>query len=283
MDATRDQMLADAALADEMYSMLTTYQARIPEQDKMALDDLRDLLSQFNKESQESKLYLEETKDEMAEELDKDVAATLAEAQQLTEEIRQGGFDSVAADVGATVAHVEALHARFTVINERSQRYAKYQMLMGMESTDFSAIASTGRELTWHRNKWVLLHEFEQTAGEWLGGEVSALAPEVVQAKVDEFQKNSYKMSKMRKDDPVVNRIKEKIEAFHEIMPLLTEVANPALMPRHWAQIFGAIGQEYEEGVTEFSLQKLLDYNILQSMDQVRGGGQRENGRAFLH
>jgi dynein heavy chain, axonemal len=58
------------------------------------------------------------------------------------------------------------------------------------------------------------------------------------QAKIDEYSKNAYKLAKMRKDDHIVVRARKEIEAFHEVMPLLQEVANPALMARHWTQIF---------------------------------------------
>lgn len=37
MDATREQMLAEASLVDEMYAMLTSYNAKIPEQDRLGL------------------------------------------------------------------------------------------------------------------------------------------------------------------------------------------------------------------------------------------------------
>jgi hypothetical protein len=41
--------------------------------------------------------------------------------------------------------------------------------------------------------------------------------------------------------DPVVFRLKECIDDFKEIMPLVEELANPALKMRHWDDIFDII------------------------------------------
>lgn len=110
------------------------------------------------------------------------------------------------ADVAETVAKLEALHERYTDLNERSQRYIKYQGLLGLDPADFSAVASAGRELTWHRNKWLLLHEFQTASRQWLHGDVRNIDPEAMSTKVDEFSKNCYKLQKMRKDDHVSPR-----------------------------------------------------------------------------
>jgi hypothetical protein len=50
--------------------------------------------------------------------------------------------------------------------------------------------------------------------------------------------------------DQVVARLKEVMEDFKEILPLIEELANPALKPRHWQDIFGFINAEMPESET---------------------------------
>lgn len=66
-------------------------------------------------------------------------------------------------------------------------------------------------------------------------------------------------MLKSRKDDEVVNRLKKQLDEFKEFMPLLAEVANPALETRHWAQVFAFLGQEFTEE-TQFNVRDLIRY-----------------------
>lgn len=42
--------------------------------------------------------------------------------------------------------------------------------------------------------------------------------------------------------DPVVARLKDVVDDFKELLPLVQELGNPALQGRHWQDIFDIIG-----------------------------------------
>jgi hypothetical protein len=42
--------------------------------------------------------------------------------------------------------------------------------------------------------------------------------------------------------DPVAARLKDVVDDFKELLPLVQELGNPALQARHWEDIFGIIG-----------------------------------------
>lgn len=44
--------------------------------------------------------------------------------------------------------------------------------------------------------------------------------------------------------DAVVARLKEVVDDFKELLPLVQELGNPALQPRHWQDIFDIIGAD---------------------------------------
>ena len=67
---------------------------------------------------------------------------------------------------------------------------------------------------------------------------MQSLELEVVNTAVEEAGTGAYKMLKQRRDDQVVMRLREEIDSFKQYLPLLQEVANPALLPRHWENIF---------------------------------------------
>ncbi|GFH24470.1 dynein heavy chain, partial [Haematococcus lacustris] len=53
---------------------------------------------------------------------------------------------------------------------------------------------------------------------------------------VEELQRAVYKMGRLHRDDPVVLKTKELIDNFRPLLPLVNEVANPAMQDRHWSQ-----------------------------------------------
>lgn len=100
-------------------------------------------------------------------------------------------------------------------------------------------------------------------------GQCNSLDPEVMQSSTDEYTKWNYKMGKMRKDDTVVQRLHSYLEEFKLNLPLLIELANPALEGRHWEQVFTIMGSKYEYGM-EFTPRDLVDNGILAKMEQVQ-------------
>jgi hypothetical protein len=54
----------------------------------------------------------------------------------------------------------------------------------------------------------------------------------------------------------------EKIEQYRKMLPFILKLANPSIKPRHWAKLFDAVKQPYDEEST-FTLAELRQYNIL--------------------
>jgi dynein heavy chain len=53
-----------------------------------------------------------------------------------------------------------------------------------------------------------------------------------------------------------------------QVIPVIEEVANPALKPRHWKQIFDLMGRPYSPEMT-FSTNELLSFNIMDKLEDV--------------
>jgi dynein heavy chain len=76
-------------------------------------------------------------------------------------------------------------------------------------------------------------------------------------------------MGKMRQDDAVVARLHSYLEEFKLHLPLLIELANPALTGRHWEQIFAIMGVKCQH-LMEFTPRDLLDNGLLTEMESVQ-------------
>ena len=66
----------------------------------------------------------------------------------------------------------------------------------------------------------------------------------------------------------VVPRLKEKVMAFKQVMPVITSLRNPSLKQRHYEQIETVIGRAIlrEKG---FTLGNLLDMNVTRIYTQA--------------
>ena len=69
-------------------------------------------------------------------------------------------------------------------------------------------------------------------------------------------------------------RLKDCIDDFKQILPLVEELANPALKARHWEQIFKLIDADIPPndngvGYAPFSVRMLLQYNALDRCEPI--------------
>lgn len=128
---------------------------------------------------------------------------------------------------------------------------------------------------------WKGMFEFMEKSNAWTEDPILdeaggvQLNIEVIRTEVEEYAMRAYKMGKAFKEDPVVARFKDSIDDFKQIMPLVEELANPALKSRHWEEIFKMIDADIplnEEGTgfEPFNVRALLQYNVLDQMERIQ-------------
>lgn len=137
-----------------------------------------------------------------------------------------------------------------------------------MQIDNMSNLQQTQKEFASRWNVWKALDDWIRMTTEWLASPVQQLNASTITGKVDEFSKEAFKMGKANKEDVVVYRLKDNIEAFKEVVPLIEEVANPALKQRHWVQVFAVLDQPFVPNAT-FSTNDLLKFGILNKIEEV--------------
>jgi dynein heavy chain len=75
--------------------------------------------------------------------------------------------------------------------------------------------------------------------------------------------------------------LKDKVAEFKAKLPVLLELGNPNMKPRHWERIFKAIKQPYFEGL-EFTLSGMLENGILAHSELVSEVSGTSSGEAQL-
>lgn len=137
-----------------------------------------------------------------------------------------------------------------------------------MQVDNMSNLVQTQKEFALRWNVWKALHDWINMTEAWRVAPVQELNASVITNKVDEFSKDAFKFGKANKEDTVVYRLKDTIDEFKKVVPLMEEVANPALKDRHWKKIFALLEQPYDREVP-FSTNDLLDYGIIKKIEEV--------------
>ena len=268
---TRKQILAESTMVDEMYDMLNIYEMKIPMKDQVGLDDMHEIVHTFSKSLDDVSDFIDENKANMITALNDEIVELNESLLAMLAELHGGNYIIPESDPETILNDLEILSATIKQKSERAETFRHYQMLFQMPQDDFSNVHLTQKELDSRKSTWNALYVWEKNVYSWLDEKFDIENPlniQEIEAIVDDATREAHKMSKANKEDQVVYRLKDEIDSFKQYLPLLQELANPALQSRHWEQIFTEIKKPYHQDVN-FSIRLLIEYGILDHLEAV--------------
>ena len=106
---------------------------------------------------------------------------------------------------------------------------------------------------------------------------------EEISKKADHYQKIANRIIKILPPNPIQDQLKDLVETFKGAMPIVKALRNPQLKPEHWDAINGLLENgkiDIEEG--GFTLQSLIDLNVVQHQEEICAISVRATGEAKL-
>lgn len=74
---------------------------------------------------------------------------------------------------------------------------------------------------------------------------------------------------------------KNKVDQFRRTMPLVNDLKNKAMRPRHWVQIQNEIGRQFDHSAADFTLEKIIEWGFDQyaeKINDISGAASKELG-----
>lgn len=146
-------------------------------------------------------------------------------------------YDDSEAPTDKQLALIKREWGAFELLQARAAQVQQQQTLFGSRPFDFQAADRVKRDLASHEAKWKLLHDFRSTAMYWMESDVEDLDAGDVESKFDAMKRENAKAMKAAGADPIRGVIQKEVAELEGKLPVLLEVASPALKERHWKQI----------------------------------------------
>ncbi|KAK3272243.1 hypothetical protein CYMTET_19451 [Cymbomonas tetramitiformis] len=268
MRAMKKDFLTEAGVVDEMYDMLNEYEMKIAVPDQVQLDDLHESVNQLSESLVEAELFIEQRRGAMMAALDKSIQDLNESLLAVHSELHSGVYVQADADANMVLENISKVKKSVEEMSANAAIYKQYQTLFKLVPDEMNNLMMTSSECENRHLTWKTLAEWERSTHSWMNNKVEALDLALINAAVDEASRTSYKMMKANKEDAVVKRLRNEVEDFKQYVPLLQELANPALGSRHWKQIFSLLNKTYSEDV-DFSIQDLLDMKVMSKIEQI--------------
>ena len=271
--AAKAAYVAEHAAVEEMFAMLVEYEMKIPAADQVRLDDLNEARAAFAEAMRSAGEYAESKKAEMMKALKTGVADVEEALFREQTSLNTGMYMDRESDPAEVVRALAAVRATLDAHAAKCDLYKRYQKLFGVAVGAFSSLDLAAKEYDQKHDSWDALFRFRSDSQSWMSNACETLELDAITNGVDDAYTAAYKMLKLRRDDQVVMRTREEIEAFRKYVPLLNEVANPALQPRHWEKIFAVFEKGAYDPEKPPTASDLLEWGALDRLEQLENIG----------
>jgi dynein heavy chain len=271
--AAKAAYVAEHATVEEMFAMLVEYEMKIPAADQVRLDDLNEARAAFAEAMRSAGEYVESKKAEMMKALKTGVADVEEALFREQTSLNTGMYMDRESDPAEVVRALAAVRATLDAHAAKCDLYKRYQKLFGVAVGAFSSLDLAAKEYDQKHDSWDALFRFRSDSQSWMSNACETLELDAITNGVDDAYTAAYKMLKLRRDDQVVMRTREEIEAFRKYVPLLNEVANPALQPRHWEKIFAVFEKGAYDPEKPPTASDLLEWGALDRLEQLENIG----------
>ena len=231
----------------EVYDTLVKFEVVVNEGEAAQLASLDDQFDEFKQMLGTADRMLDKAKVVMKRELEGQVDAH-GEAMDDLRTMAQGElpFGKPGAKMPSPAeafALVQAYQAKVVKARERETELAYGLAIFGIERQEHEALAAVSKDLGLLEQIWTITQEWEEHWDRWQCLPFNALDTEEMENTAGKYTKAVGKLGREIKRWRVWGVMKKNLDDFREITPLIMDLRNKALRPRHWESLKDRVGQ----------------------------------------
>lgn len=234
---------------DQMYTLLQAHDVKIPPDNLVALDEMHSCAAQYSEQLAKAKALKDRELSSHSEQLDKDIVALNTDLVQFADDLATGPFvDAANFDVpGQPVVRCELdkKAEQLKRYTDLAQTYAGYKELFGYSADESPQLKRTTDQFKLVEKLWSVVAQWHDAQDEWMLGNITRLEATDVERLMQIFVADSFSLHKKLRSD-VTERLSRAVDDFKPLMPLVADLGNPAMLPRHWEKLCRALGMTFD-------------------------------------
>jgi dynein heavy chain, axonemal len=262
-----------ASVHSRMERMGIGFGFSLPRRDFSMFWSLKQWPTRLTMAMEESLFYLEQERERMTTELEKQRAEFEGYIRKLEERVRTFKTYEDISVIIRVVDEAQALESSIQEALEQAEDFNRREKLFGFPATDFSAIEDIKEDFDPFLKLWVALNDFTGSRQMWLTGSFIDLEAKVVEDRVTDWVSMTTRFIRQFEDAyPGPSRVAEHLKGqtveFRKCLPVISNLASGALKGYHWHDL--AVRTKKDIVMSEtLTLQELLDLGILDNLDIV--------------
>ncbi|KAG9275828.1 dynein heavy chain 5, axonemal-like [Astyanax mexicanus] len=164
---------------------------------------------------------------------------------------------------------LQIYQARFDDLWRKFVTFSSGEELFGLTVKEYPDLHRIKRELSLLSKLYSLYNSVIDTVNGYSDILWADLNIEKINGELQDFQNRIRKLPKALKEWQAFNDLKKTIDDFSESCPLLSMMANKAMLPRHWERLADITGHRFEVDSVNFSLKSVLSAPLLKYKEDI--------------
>ncbi|XP_013408536.1 dynein heavy chain 6, axonemal [Lingula anatina] len=273
-----DPLEKEAFIVKEMYELIDMFKVPTPPEDFAVYQTLNPSVTNVRNAIDKSLAERDANVDKFCTHLDKDIAELAKEVKEVKQEAQNPEILDPRADQTKINNLLKKMSVRLEDLQKRAFTYKSYQKNFKVEVTKFDALEETAAEMKLKNMLWTSLDEWDGLLKNWTEAPLDTLDPEQLTAIVAKYGKAVQQLEKGLPPNGVVPTLKERVESMRDKMPMITDLRNPSIKPRHWENIYNIIGYTFtpEDPMTLGKLVELEAFQHTEAVQEISGQASSE-------
>ncbi|EAX96982.1 Dynein heavy chain family protein [Trichomonas vaginalis G3] len=227
-----------------------------------------------------------ETKQTLMPKFTQQLEKLIAQLHSNVLDVAQFSLDKRLGDPKTTIdeanAFLKDVCARLDVVKTASDNYHRYQKAMNIPVTRFEDVEELTKEITLKKLLWDTKQKWKQLTEEWSNKPFSTINPQSMAEVIQEYQLNVTKVVKGLPGNVVAAELKVSITDYATLLPIVTDLKNPALKKRFLEQITQLLGANIF-GDEQFKFGKLFELRAFNYAEQIAAISSQATNEQALH
>ncbi|KAF7660832.1 hypothetical protein LDENG_00274280 [Lucifuga dentata] len=268
----------------QMYTLISTYSVPVPPEDIAVFNTLQSSIRSLNSTIDGAVAERDSSMDKFCTSLQNDIKKLNSEVAK----IKLKSQDPRILDINSNASEVrlllEDLRISIDELQDKASTYTSYQKNFKVAVTKFESLENLSAEIGLNHLLWDCLEEWESLLDGWMQSTLEQLDLEQLNTQVNKYSKCIIQLEKGLPRNNMVPCLKEKVDIMKQQLPVITDLCNPCMKPRHWETLASTMETPAELSLSEnqLSLADLKELNIFSYSAQIHEVSGQASGEASV-
>ncbi|XP_077977225.1 dynein axonemal heavy chain 8-like isoform X3 [Glandiceps talaboti] len=252
------------------YDNLQEYKLRLPRSEVEEVNNLRDKWQEVIDMAEAARVkLLKEQRTAFEQELDKQTKLFVVEVIQFRNSFDAQGPAVPGVPPAEAVSRLHEFQNIFKLYSNKRKTLDSVSRLFGIIQKPFPELDRTGEELDLLGLLYGLFQKFIAFDNRFRDSLWADADLREAHIEVEEYSEECLAMPDKLKDWDAYNDMKDAINAYLDVFPLLHKLASKEIRNRHWLQVMSVTGSSFQLEANVFKLLHLLDIGLMKHQVEI--------------